>query len=450
HSDVDICFRIWEAGFRCVYTPYATLLHIGHQSLANYDKALVADKTYKKNKATIYLLKRWPVWIARDPYYPLGMKALLYIDSPEDFDIFPGKPPRCRRDGQDILILTHELTNSGAPLVVFEIVRELINDGHFVTVMSPADGYYRELLAAEGATVIIDALLLKGHESLPRFARDFDKVIANTVVPWTAVLQLADLVDVYWYIHESKVIAKNYSIQPGFSKALHRARSVWAVSERTRQQLAHVGREIEVVEIGIQPPDQPRVAPASDAVTHFSIIGSYEDRKGQDLVVAALKMLPDDVRRRCRFQFYGRAVDPEYHSNLVAACENVAEVNLDGELSHDACLEAIQASHVVICPSRDDALNIVALEALATGRPLLCTKATGIADYLAHGESAFLVDALNPKAIAGGIIECLALKDAWPKIAENGREVFRTYFSRDAFAARLKEKLFASDTIPVA
>src|SRR5207237_8499221 len=33
HSDIDLCFKIREAGLRCVYTPFATLRHAGHVSL---------------------------------------------------------------------------------------------------------------------------------------------------------------------------------------------------------------------------------------------------------------------------------------------------------------------------------------------------------------------------------------------------------------------------------
>ena len=38
HSDIDLCFRIREAGLRCVYTPYATLSHAGHASIAVEEK----------------------------------------------------------------------------------------------------------------------------------------------------------------------------------------------------------------------------------------------------------------------------------------------------------------------------------------------------------------------------------------------------------------------------
>ena len=32
HSDVDLCFRLRERGYTCVYTPHAELTHVGHLS----------------------------------------------------------------------------------------------------------------------------------------------------------------------------------------------------------------------------------------------------------------------------------------------------------------------------------------------------------------------------------------------------------------------------------
>ena len=99
------------------------------------------------------------VWSPDDPYFPPAMKALLYADSPQDFDIYPAQA-KGNADGLDILILSHDLTNSGAPRVAFDMVRVLIEAGHFVVVMAPEDGFFREQLVVAGATVIIEPLLL--------------------------------------------------------------------------------------------------------------------------------------------------------------------------------------------------------------------------------------------------------------------------------------------------
>ena len=76
HSDIDLSFKLREAGLRCVYTPFATLYHAGHVSIGS------EEKTPRPDKSTIYLLKRWPEFTTHDPYFPDNMRDWLHLDSP--------------------------------------------------------------------------------------------------------------------------------------------------------------------------------------------------------------------------------------------------------------------------------------------------------------------------------------------------------------------------------
>ena len=51
NSDADLSFRILERRLRCVYTPYATLRHIGHLSIKN----LKSKQKKTKDKADIFI-----------------------------------------------------------------------------------------------------------------------------------------------------------------------------------------------------------------------------------------------------------------------------------------------------------------------------------------------------------------------------------------------------------
>ena len=179
HSDVDLCFRVRELGFRCVYTPHAELTHIGHVTMGAEE---AARKIHTKGKHDIYLLKRFGSYVADDPYFPQPMQDILYIDSQEEFRIFPRHEPSTAEGRRrpvlvtsqadqpaaagkptaalDILILSHDLTESGAPRAAFDVARALHDAGHFVVVASPSDGPYRERLRKIGVDVIVDKLLL--------------------------------------------------------------------------------------------------------------------------------------------------------------------------------------------------------------------------------------------------------------------------------------------------
>src|SRR5207248_7237289 len=77
HSDVDLCFKIRELGLLLVYTPFATLKHLGHASLGRLEE----DKPLE-DRADLWLLKKWGGYVSRDPYYPEAMRQYLYTESP--------------------------------------------------------------------------------------------------------------------------------------------------------------------------------------------------------------------------------------------------------------------------------------------------------------------------------------------------------------------------------
>src|SRR5271154_3920277 len=121
------------------------------------------------------------------------MRDLVYIDSQERFQYF-SPPHRIENAGPDVLIFSHDLSGSGAPKIVFDLAQVLIEQGCFVVVMSPEDGTFRDRLLAIGAHVIVDPLALTGHSVVTDLVKNFDVVIANTVVCWRAFKQLAPFI----------------------------------------------------------------------------------------------------------------------------------------------------------------------------------------------------------------------------------------------------------------
>jgi hypothetical protein len=116
HSDVDLCLRLGERGYRCVYTPHATLRHIGHLSIGETERqAKARSGPPAKNKAFMFMLRRWSEKIADDPYFPPALRDLEYRDSPSFFQLFPGEPFPSGK-GRDILIVSHDMSWSGAPV----------------------------------------------------------------------------------------------------------------------------------------------------------------------------------------------------------------------------------------------------------------------------------------------------------------------------------------------
>jgi glycosyltransferase involved in cell wall biosynthesis len=451
HSDVDLCFKIREHGYTCVYTPHAELTHVGHLST----RIMQPEKDSKigaKEKIDIYIMKRFASYIADDPYFTEPMRDILYTDSQETFRYFPRRaslPVHSSTAGRvslpyDIIVFSHDLTESGAPRAAFDVARALRDAGHFVVVASPSDGPYRERLRNIGVDVIIDEALLSRGGHVYDLARNFDKVICNTIVCWPAVAQLHETVDTYWYVHESGLIRDFAENIPGFAELLKKGIPTWADSRLASRFLSMYGAVHSNIEYGIEDHRaEGRAAPSHDVgKVVIGVFGTYERRKGQDLAVGGMLRLSDELQMRAELRFFGRTLE---HSHFRDEIERTAGGNssivFHGEVDHEECLRQMAACDVILIPSRDDAMSFVGLDALSLGKALVCTRTTGVSEYLHDGQSVLIVGENTAEETGRVLARIIADADLRTKLGQGARAIYESTFTERRFAENLDDAL---------
>jgi glycosyltransferase involved in cell wall biosynthesis len=461
HSDVDLCLRVRELGYSCIYTPHAELTHIGHASMGPEE---AARKVHEQNKHDLFILRRFGTFLADDPYFPEAMWDILYIDSQEEFRLFPrhtrpvveeptGRAPAAGHEGLagqptaaywptpglDILILSHDLTDSGAPRVVFDIACILRKAGHFVVVVSPSDGPYRERLRNAGVDVIVDELLLTQDHNFFDFARNFDKVICNTIVCWPAVAQLHDVVDVYWYVHENEQVHRLVKQIPELSSVLLGRVTFLIGSPLPANALAVYGLKARFVEYGVD--DRTGWRPAHCEKVVIGVFGSYEPRKGQDLAVKGMLSVPQEFRARAELRLFGRTLDVSFRNDIEQIARGDPSIVFFGEMDLDEYLRQMVASDIVLAPARDDPLPFVTLDALSLGKPLLCSRMTGTSAYIQEGRSGLVLNENTPDEIGRALTRLISDRELRAALGKGAREVYEQTFSMRRFAEKLHAAL---------
>lgn len=456
HSDVDLCFKVREKGLSCVYTPHAELVHIGHMSLREVDSSKEAEKP-KRDKVDIFLLRRWADFVARDPYFTSTMRGMLYRDSPESFEIFAPPATHAAKGGKDVLLVSHDLSESGAPRVLFDIAKAMAAEGHFVAVVSPFDGPMRTQLQSCGFPVIVDSHLLTGNESFGKLARNFDIVLCNTAVTWREVAQLRDHPNSYWYMHEGELLTHFIGLYPEMENVIRTANRVLVGSERVREILSKYRLDAAVLEYGVEvPPGELSKAAMRKVSTPTGqrgprkiicgIFASYEPRKGQDLLIAAGHELPPHLAARVEFRFYGRVLAPHFFDDIKRMAAPLRNVALNLEIPLEEYFQRMAECDLIVIPSRDDTLPLVSLHALALGKPLMCTLSTGTSKYLAHMKTGILVAANTSSAMAQALFDALSMDEvSWRDIGKAGRKVFDDRFRPERFRRRIVQILGESD-----
>ncbi len=78
-NDVDLCLKLWRAGYRNVVVPQARLYHYESKSRGADDTRAKVARALAESEE---LRRRWPELAARDPYYNPNLTL-----SAEDFSV---------------------------------------------------------------------------------------------------------------------------------------------------------------------------------------------------------------------------------------------------------------------------------------------------------------------------------------------------------------------------
>ena len=428
HSDMDLSFRLMEAGLRCVYTPYSLLRHIGNHSWGNKPT---------KSKADIYALKRWGARLARDPFFTRPMLRALYQDFRFTYRIHAEHlNPAATYAGPDVLLVSHELSLTGAPLTLLYAARAIRESGGFPVVVAPEDGPLREEFVRAGIAVIIDASLRDNHFLFERFARNFDLAIVNTSVLQGVVRQLSaiPILRTIWWAHESELLTSSLKDLPGVF--WDRVRLL-CVSEYARTFLPP-GMQADLLRYGIPDEASGEGAERSPRPLTFVVSGTIEPRKGQDVLVDAVAMLSPEIRAQCRFVLAGKLWDlhRDFWSRIQAKMTDLPQIEYVGLLDHDANIDLIRNADVLLCCSRDESVSIVVMEAAMLSKPSIISDRVGAAEFLDE-DACFIFQSGNASALAAQISEAYARRDDLLRMGAAARRHFDQKMTFERFAQEL-------------
>jgi glycosyltransferase involved in cell wall biosynthesis len=134
----------------------------------------------------------------------------------------------------------------------------------------------------------------------------------------------------------------------------------------------------------------------------FITIGTLNANKGQSLAIDALASLPDAT-----LLLVGDGPDRERLAAQAAKRGLAERVRLAGQISPAELAPLIAAADAVVQPSANEGLANVWVEALASGTPVIATRAGGIAEVLDRPAAGRIVER-NPAALAAAMKAILA------------------------------------------
>ena len=190
--------------------------------------------------------------------------------------------------------------------------------------------------------------------------------------------------------------------------------------------------------------------PKSNGNDAFVILGagSVQLRKGVDLFIeCAAKVRKQPGGEKCHFVWVGKGYDPENDVGYsVYLADQLLRSNLQDYVSFIDETFAIEAAYAAadlfLLSSRLDPLPNVAIDALVHGLPVLCfDKTTGITDFLERAGLAnhCIADYLDTDGMARNILELVGSKGLRDSVSKKSQLISTEYFSMGKYVQQLEE-----------
>lgn len=298
-----------------------------------------------------------------------------------------------RNAKRNILLVSHEMSLTGAPIVLHTLGKTLQGLGYNVTIMSPFDGPLVEAIVEDNIPVIIYEKLY-ANDFLRTYAECFDLILINTVVTYRLIEQLRGTqVPILWWIHDSKASYEVGGFRECLPKLLPSNVQIYCAGEYAQEKLLEYYPEYRK-KTDILYYCVPDVIEKYDNLNYklpfekngrvlFTIIGQQDSRKGHDIFAAAINELSPEAREKAVFLFIGKPLD----QNIKIAVDDICTSYPDNvfyieEVNHHAIFSVISQSDCIVCSSKDDPLPVFITEAMMMGRLTICSEFTGSAPII--------------------------------------------------------------------
>ncbi|UYO05156.1 glycosyltransferase [Paenibacillus sp. PSB04] len=441
YFELDFSFRIQDNNLRCAFVSTSVLFNKVRPEM---------EYIYPRDRAYLYIIKQWHTFLEKDNFFTDSM--LKYSS---DCDRLPNRlllPKHILKGNKgNILLISHELSRTGSPQVVFEAAKVLKDQGYFPVVASPEDGPLSRDILAEKIPVIIDQDLSKYRAYRPNevpksISPGIDNLLGNFDLVLVASIVSHNFINCYngsdipflWWIHDG---GTGYTFLENYlPRHLKGNISVYCGGRYAQEMLEKCRPQFytEVLLYGVKDwaTDMKEITDRRKKVL-FLFPATFEIRKNQLLLLEAIGMLPEAIAEKADFLLIGKAGDELYYRSVDNKASELPNVKISGPVPYDELMNIYRETACVVVPSIDDPMPVVLAEAMMMSKIVLCSDMTGTARYIEDGVNGFLFSSRNASELKEKLEYVIDNFDAMDDVRKAGRKTYEQYFSQEIFTENL-------------
>lgn len=310
----------------------------------------------------------------------------------------------------NVLLLSHQLDFSGAPIALLRLAETLVNQGHTVSLLSLKNGPLGTDFGKLGVKQFSTA-----------DAQQYDLYVANTVVTVPLALKLAPSVEkITAWIHESRDFFKLYGLDEnkfGLSQLRRAFFPAQFMLEQYRELMPNceLGQLRNVVSMqGVEVRNEYKDC--------FAVAGSWETRKNQSSI---LKLL-EQTQLNIRLNFIGAKKPAGLTDSPHHFCGQVPALESKG---------LIAGSSGLISAAKSEAQPLTVIEAAMSSKPVLLSNIAAHRELCQLIPSLVIFDSNSPSSFAQGYKD---LQNLSTYELNEGAQLAECYFGHTAFAQKVQ------------
>jgi glycosyltransferase involved in cell wall biosynthesis len=312
-----------------------------------------------------------------------------------------------------VLLLSHQLDFSGAPLALRQMARVLRLDGHEVSLLSLKDGPLRESFTQLGVHC----------GSINEAIQRPDLVVANTVltVPLSHRLRAKGIRTFNW-IHEATWFLNALRIDrvaAGFDQ-------VTEIIVPSQFMVEELSSTFPNALFAVLPNLVDVPQPSKLNRGHWFVVpGNWETRKGQAKLLQIMQGQGLDLP----VKFLGAAARDLSFPKVYT---------FTGQVDHERALEHIASAKMVVSPAVSETQNLTVLEAIGKHTPILLSDIPAHRELASYFEGIPLFNTENAESLQRGILH--AIKESTDTNLLNKRfKLLQKRFGRESYQQKIRE-----------
>lgn len=307
-----------------------------------------------------------------------------------------------------------------------------------VDVIISQDCNLRGKLLELGITVIVDEFSHIKRLDDFYWKDNYDMIFLNSVDMFNVLDGINNEVSVpiVWWLHTIGEAVLQVPLKR-LNTISHKNINVLAVSPLTKVAFQHQLPDWKVGELIYGLDEKATEITTGKNIcnkTIFAIVGRCSKGKGQDILVNAIKLLPDTIKSKCEIWFVGY-MNPNrlFERSLLDKIKSEECIKILGALYEGNLEEMYRNIDVLVCPSRADAMPIVCAEAMMYYHPCIVSENVGTKIFIEDKKSGLICKTGDAADLSSKIQWCVNNSDKLGDMGEKARAIYEENFTMEAF-----------------